>query len=103
MYVHSIDPGLARSSEAHGFYYIYLPQRRILADFYTLLPEDSYDYRMVDGADTPRESFLHILATHYQYLDGIRTGQLTFSEVDAPSDATKAALLAEMDRIEEET
>ena len=58
---------------------------------------------MVDGADTPRESFLHILATHYQYLDGIRTGRLTFSEVDAPSDATKAALLAELDRIEEET
>ena len=103
MYVHSVDPGLAHSAEAKGFYYIYLPQRRILADFYTLLPKESYDYRMVDGADTPRESFLHILATHYQYLDGIRTGRLTFSEVDAPSDATKAALLAEMDRIEEET
>ncbi len=103
MYVHSIDPGLARSSEARGFYYIYLPQRRILADFYTLLPEESYDYRMVDRADTPRESLLHILATHYQYLEGIRTGRLTFPEVGAPSDTTKAALLAGMDRIEEET
>ena len=103
MYIHFIDPGLARSAEARGFYHIYLPQRRILADFYTLLPEESYDYRMVDGADTPRESLLHILATHYQYLDGIRTGRLTFSEVDAPSDLAKAALLTELDRIEEET
>ena len=59
MYGNSIDPGLAHSAEARGFYHIYLPQRRILADFYTLLPEESYDYRMVDGADTPRESFLH--------------------------------------------
>ena len=102
MYVHSIDPGLAHGAEARSFYHIYLSQRRILADFYTLLPEESYDYRMVDGADTPRESFVHILATHYQYLEGIRTGRLTFSEVDAPSDAAKAALLAKLDRIEEE-
>ena len=103
MYVHSINPNDTRHAEARNFYHIYLPQRTILADFYSLLPEESYDYRMVDRADTPRQSFLHILATHRQYLDGIKNGALTFAEPEAPSDVTKPGLLAAMDRIEQET
>ena len=103
MYVHSIDAAAAQSPEIRSFYYIYLPQRRIIADFYTLLPEESYDYRMVDGADTPRESLVHILQTHLQYLDGVTSGTLDFAAVAPPSDQSKEGLLREMDRVEERT
>ena len=46
---------------------------------------------------------MHILRTHGQYLAGVTSSRLSFAKRAAPSDLTKAVLLAEMDRIEEET
>jgi len=83
----------------------HLQQRRILADFYRLLPEEDYDCRLVDRpgrrADSPRESLAHILEAQAVYMRGARTGQLTFDPVDGlhPGGTSKQALLAEMERL----
>lgn len=86
----------------------HLQQRRILADFYALLPEEHYDYRLVDRpdrrADSPRESLAHILHVHGVYVRAARTGVLAFDDAGerrCPDDS-KRALLEELDRLGEE-
>jgi hypothetical protein len=58
-----IDP--IDNPQVRQFYALYWPQREILYEFFCLLSEPQFDFRMVDTperkADTPRESLVHIL------------------------------------------
>ena len=84
----------------------HVQQRRILADFYRLLSEEHYDFRLADRpdrrADSPRESLAHILEAQAVYMRGARTGRLAFGEVAGmhPGGTSKDALIEEMEREE---
>ena len=103
-----IDVGSIANPQVRFFYSLYWPQRRILYDFYALLPEEQYDYRMVDTpgrkSDTPRESLAHILYVQLVYFYGVKTGKLEFKSmgVEYYRELTKDQLLAELGRIDQE-
>lgn len=89
-----------------AFYNTYKSDYTIIRDFYELLPEDKYDFRMVDTntrkSDSPRESLAHILEVRLMYMSGIITGKLEFKDMGVEHywEMDKEALLKEMDSIE---
>ena len=103
-----LDISSIKHPQVRHFYALYWPQRQIVYDFFTRLTEEQFDYRMVDAparkSDTPRESLAHILYVQLVYLNGVRTGKLEFKSmgVEHYREMTKAQLLAEMERIDEE-
>ena len=102
-----IDPSKIPSQAIQSFLYSYAPHRDVLRDFYELLPESKYDFRLVDTAsrksDTPRESLAHIIETRLMYLHGVKTNRLTFEPVNVESlrGASKATLLEAWDKHED--
>jgi uncharacterized damage-inducible protein DinB len=104
-----LDIEAIRDPRVRQFYEIYWPQRRILHDFYQYLPDEQYDYRIVDRpgrrADSPRESLAHILYVHLMYINGIRAGSVEFGPmgVEHYRELPKERLLGELERIERET
>ena len=103
-----IDIGSIKDERVRVFYSLWWSQHQPLRDFYTLLPEEQFDYRMVDTperkADTPRESLAHILYVQLVYFNSVKTGKLEFKSmgVEHYREMTKAQLLEEMERIDEE-
>jgi uncharacterized damage-inducible protein DinB len=101
--IHSI-----KDARVQFFYQMYLPQRKIIRDFYELLPAEQFDYRMVDTperkADTPRESLAHILQVQLIFFNAVKTGKLEFKSMGVEHywQLSKEKLLAEMDRLEQE-
>ncbi|HEX6268972.1 MAG TPA: DinB family protein [Anaerolineales bacterium] len=89
------------------FYSLYWPQHLILRDFFGLLHENQFNYRMTEiperKADTPRESLAHILYVQLVYLNGVKTGKLEFKSmgVEHYPVMPREQLLAEMDRVDE--
>ena len=47
----NLNLGSISNPDVRQFYANYWPQRQILHEFYALLPEEQYDYRMVDGPE----------------------------------------------------
>jgi uncharacterized damage-inducible protein DinB len=96
-----------KSTEVKTFYGLYWPQHQILLDFYDLLEEKQYDYRMVDRpgykSDTPRESLAHIIYVQWVYLDAVKTGRLEFKSLGTEYYSTlkKIELLAEWERCDQ--
>ena len=90
-----------------SFYQSYLKDRKIIHDFYELLSEDKYDYRMVDTSerksDSPRETLAHILEVQLMYLNGIKTGTLEFKDMDVNHywNMSKQELLDEMNTVDQ--
>ncbi len=101
-----IDIRTIKNPKVKSFYETYLDDRKILRDFYELLSEDKYDYRMVNTpkrkSDSPRESLAHILEVQLMYINGARTGKLEFKDmgVDYYSKMSKSELLDEMDKLD---
>jgi len=60
----------------------FLTHRTINLDYYKRVPEEKYDFRMVNTgnrkSDSPRESIVHQTIVTRRYIDGIKTGKLTF-------------------------
>ena len=100
-----IDWDRIQNALSRRFLRQHLQQRRILADFFRLLPEEEYGYRLVDRpdrrADSPRESLAHILRVQAVYMRGARTGSLEFEGDDlTPGLGTsKEELLGAMERL----
>jgi uncharacterized damage-inducible protein DinB len=98
------DLNSIENQSIHTFYELYWPQHRILIDFFNLLPEDQYDFCLVQTAntksDTPRESLAHIIYVQWVYLNGVKTGTLEFKSMGTEhfSTLSKEALLAELER-----
>jgi uncharacterized damage-inducible protein DinB len=96
------------NQQVRQFYALYWPQREILHDFFSRLSESQFDFRMVATperrADTPRESLAHILYVQLVYFDAVKSGTLEFKSlgVEHYREMTKAQLLAEWERIDEE-
>lgn len=70
------------NKEALAFLNSFLLHRNINRKYFNLVPEDKYDYRMVDTyerkSDSPRESLVHQINVENSYLLGIETGTLKF-------------------------
>lgn len=104
----NIDIGSIQNPQVGAFYGLTWSQHRILHEFYTLITEEQYDYRMVDSpvrkSDTPREGLAHILYVELVYLNSTRTGRLEFKDlgVEHYKKMTKDQLLAEWERIDQE-
>lgn len=101
------DVSAIANPDVRMFYGLFIAQRRIIRDFYVNLPDDKFDFRMVDTperrSDSPRESLAHILDVQLVYMDAIKTGKLDFGKIgQVDASASKAELLIEMDRIDTE-
>jgi uncharacterized damage-inducible protein DinB len=102
------DISSIKNPRVRHFYSLYWPQHQIVYDFFTRLTEKQFDYRMLDTperkADTPRESLAHILYVQLVYLSSVKAGKLEFKSmgVEHYREMTKAQLLAEIERIDEE-
>lgn len=90
------------------FYAMYLSQRDILKDFYEQLPEEQFDYRLIDvperQADSPRESLAHLLEYRLLVFNGVKTGTLVFQSMGGEHyrQMTKEELLTRWSQIEQE-
>jgi uncharacterized damage-inducible protein DinB len=103
-----IDISSIQNPRVRFFYSVYWPQRQVLRDFFALLPEEQFDYRMVDTAnrksDTPTESLAHILQVQLVFLNGAKTGKLEYKPMGVEHywQMTKEQLLSEMERVDSE-
>ena len=104
----NIDINSIRDSQVRTFYSLYWPQRQVLYDFFALLTEEQFGYRMVNTperkSDTPRESLAHILQVQLIYLNCVKAGKLEFKSMGVEHywEMDKEGLLAEMNRIDDE-
>lgn len=103
-----VDIGSIQNPQVRVFYSLWWPQHQIIIDFFNRLPEEQFDYRMVDTperkSDTPRESLAHLLYVQLVYLSGVKTGKLEFKSmgVEHYVNLSKDRLLAELERIDQE-
>ena len=88
----------------------FLSDRRVNREFYERVPEDRFDYRMVDTpsrrSDTPRESLAHQIRVQREYLRAMQTGKLEFGALSGAEAGlrllSKTALLRELKAAEDE-
>lgn len=77
-----MDISKVTNSEARRFLLQFLSDREINREFYTLVPENKYDFRMVNTpmrkSDSPRESLCHQIDTERDYINGVKKGKLSF-------------------------
>jgi len=105
-----MKPELAviKNPQVRTFYMLYWSQHQILVDFYTMLPEDQYDFCLSKienrNADTPRESLAHIIYVQYVYLSGVKSGKLEFSSMGTEhfSSLPKEQLITEWEKSDAE-
>jgi uncharacterized damage-inducible protein DinB len=103
-----VNPETIQDARVQMFYRLYWPQHEIVAEFFARVPEERYDFRMVDGpqrrSDSVRESLAHVLYVTLVYFRAARTGELAFTSAGTEHYATlpKEQLLAEMARIDAE-
>lgn len=98
------------SPEAKAFLEQFLRDREINKEFYKRVPEDKFDFRMVDTpqrkSDSPRENVAHQIDTTRDYINGVKTGVLKFrieyDDLTEPQKLTKDELLAKLDESEQE-
>ena len=81
----NLDINSIKNPQVRVFYSLWWSQHLILYDFFNLLTETQFDYRMVDTlerkSDTPRESLAHILYVQLVYLNSVKTGKLEFKSM----------------------
>jgi uncharacterized damage-inducible protein DinB len=88
--------------EVRRYIEAYEAHKKVLRDFYELLDEDKYDFKITDKSDSPEESLAHIILVQLCYLNGSREGKLSFSSVDWESmkNLSKQELLDEWTKVE---
>lgn len=97
-----------KNPEARAFLEQFLIDREVNGEFYKLVPEDKFDFRMIDTlqrkSDSPRESLVHQIDTTRDYINGVKVGVLKFDidykDLGKTQDLTKNDLL---DKLEEST
>jgi len=73
--MNKIDTSKITDPEAKRFINIFLTYRGINREFYQLVPEDKFDYRMTEKSDSPRESLIHQIEIERGYFLGATDGQ----------------------------
>lgn len=77
-----MDISKIRDKDARSLISAFFVNRNINREFYILVPEDKFDFRMMDTANrksaSPRESLVHQIDTTRDYINGVKTGFLKF-------------------------
>lgn len=77
-----MDYSKVTNPAAKAFLNQFFIDRGINREFYEKVPEDKFDYRMVDiperKSDSPRESIAHQIETEIGYIKAIEQGELKF-------------------------
>lgn len=84
--------------------------RAINREFYEKVPEEKFDYRMVDTpqkkSDSPRESIAHQIMVQTEYMKAVETGQLIFGQqaknAQQLKTLSKQQLLEKMDALDQQ-
>lgn len=105
-----MDISAIKDSQAKVFIEQFLRDRGINREFYMRVPEDKFDFRMVDTpqrkSNSPRESLAHQIDTTRDYINGIKTGTLSFgikyNDLVELQKLTKSDLLAKLDETKKE-
>lgn len=91
----------------------FLVNRKINVEVYKRIPEEKFEYRMVDTAqrksDSPRESIIHQIYVTRNYIHAVKTGKLEWNDeiysklVDPKVESyNKHQLLEELNKTEHE-
>ena len=105
-----MDISKITNPQAKMFIETFLANRNINREFYKRVPEDNFDFRMVDTpkrkSDSPRESLIHQIDATRDYINGVRTGVLLFDnkydDLDSPEKLSKTELLKKLEETEQE-
>lgn len=105
-----IDFSGVKNPEAKRFLSQFFKDRAINKEFYERVPEDKFDFRMVDSpkrkSDSPRESIAHQIDTQRDYMNAIKTGILKFgekySDLSQPENLSKMELLRKLEQADTE-
>jgi uncharacterized damage-inducible protein DinB len=105
-----MDISKITNPEAKRFTSSFLADREINREFYIRVPEEKFDFRMVDTpqrrSDSPRESLAHQIDTTRDYINGVKTGTLKFggkySDLENPQSLSKEDLLKKLEECEQE-
>lgn len=77
-----MDISKVTNLEAKRFLNVFFLYRSINREFYELVPEDKFDFRMVDTSDrksdSPRESLAHQINVERSYMQNILNGRSEF-------------------------
>jgi uncharacterized damage-inducible protein DinB len=104
----NVDLSVIKNPQVKTFYALGWSHHQVLVEFYRLLAEEHFDYRMVDTperkSDTPRESLAHIIYVGLVYFECAKKGKLEFKDVGVEhhKQFSKAQLLAELERVDQE-
>lgn len=94
--------------KARDFLKTFFANREINREYYERVPEDKFDYRMVDKlgrkSDSPRESLAHQINVQRTYMLAVEKGRLKFGDFyDQELKAkTKNELLSELKKADQE-
>lgn len=103
-----MDFSKVKDPEARDFLQSFFAHREINREFYRLVPEDKFDFRMVDTperkSDSPRESLAHQINVQRSYMKAIEVGELRFGDYYNQNlqGKSKEELLQELERADKE-
>lgn len=103
-----MDISKITNPEAKRFINSFLADREINREFYKLVSEDKFDFRIVDTperkSDSLRESLAHQVDTTRDYINGVKTGVLSFGikydDLQKPIKLSKEELFNKLDQAE---
>lgn len=96
--------------EAQRFINAFLVNREINRQFYQLVKEKDFDFRMINTdqrkSDSPRESLVHQIVVTRSYINGAKTGILDFrikyDDLKKPNQFSKSQLLIKLAETEQD-
>lgn len=103
-----MDISKVKNPKARDFLEIFFTNREINREFYKRVPEEKFDFRMVDTkqrkSDSPRESLAHQINVQRTYLKAVEKGELKFGDYynQKLKLKTKDKLLEELEKADKE-
>lgn len=103
-----IDFSRVKDPKTKDFLQSFFAHREINREFYQRVPEDKFDFRMVDTAkrksDSPRESLAHQINVQRIYMKAIEIGELRFGDYynQKLKAKSKNELLQELEKADKE-
>lgn len=106
----SMDHSKVTNPAAKAFLNQFFIDRGINREFYERVPEDKFDYRIVDTSDkksdSPRESLAHQIETEIGYIKAIELGELKFGveyeDLSKLKQLSKQELLNKMQKVDQQ-
>jgi uncharacterized damage-inducible protein DinB len=103
-----MDISKVTNQKANIFLESFLTNRKINREFYEKIPENKYDFRMVDTnkrkSDSPRESLTHQINVQRTYMLAVEKGKLKFGDYynQELKAKTKKELLSKLKKADQE-